>query len=170
MPYQEKTLTLHIKKKIYLKVNNWFDHRHMIPVLKTFVWLLGLLCATYGFVVCPEESDEHRPILISILSGYGIILFESMVSFVDIAQREDDRVFKASVFWILAVIVFHFATTFPFTYVLYVQTTWSDSFFTICTIGLIAYVTFYKWFVEFIDKNLNLWTATFKVRTVCSKM
>lgn len=151
-------------------MNKWLDCRYMIPVLKTFVWFLGLLCATYGFVISPKACNEHFTILVSILSGYGIILFESIVSFVDIAQRENDKVFKASVFWILAIIVFHFATTFPLTYMLYVQNSLSDCAFTGCVIGLVVYVALYKWFVEFIDKNLNIWTAAFKVRTVCSKM
>lgn len=146
------------------------DNRYMIPVLKTFVWLIGLLCATYGFVINPEDCNENRKVLISILSAYGIILFESMVSFVDIAQRENDKVFKASIFWILAIIILHFATTFPFTYMLYTQTCLSNSTFTGCIIGLIVYVALYKWFVEFIDKNLNLWTVALKVRTVRSKI
>jgi len=151
-------------------MDKWFDHRYMIPFLKAFVWVLGLLCATYGFVIASKESNEHFNIVVSILSGYGIILFESLVSFIDIARREDNRVFKASVFLIFAVIILHFATTFPFTFMLYNKTDLCDPLFTSCVVGLVIYVAGYKWFVEYIEKNLDIWTAIFKVRSVSSQM
>lgn len=146
------------------------DHRYMIPILKAFVWVLGLLCATYGFVVDANENNEHFNVIVSILSGYGIILFESLVSFIDIARRENNRVFKASVFLIFAVIIFHFATTFPVSFMLYNKVHLCNCLFTVCIVGLVIYVAVYKWFVEYIDKNLDLWTTMFKVRSVRSRI
>lgn len=151
-------------------MDKFLDHKNMIPLLKAFVWVLGLLCATYGLVVAPKPSNEHFSVIVSILSGYGIILLDSFVSFIDIAKREDNRVFKASIFLIFAVIVFHFATTFPLTFMLYNKTDLCNPLFTAYIAGTIIYVALYKWFVEYIDKHLDFWTAIFKVRSVSSKM
>lgn len=149
---------------------NRLNHNNLIPILRTLVWLIGLLCATFGLVMPVDNSSSQLSILIPIISGYGIILFESFVSFVDIAIREDDRVFKASVFAIIAVVVFHFSTTFPFTYMLYRYRDMNDILFTVLIFGLIVYISIYKWFVEYVDKNIDLWTAVYKVRTVSSKI
>lgn len=149
---------------------NKLNHNNLIPILRTLVWLIGLLCGTFGLVMPIDNLNSQLSILIPIISGYGIILFESFVSFIDIALREDDRVFKASVFAIMAVVIFHFSTTFPLTYMLYRYRVMNDILFTVLIFGLIGYISLYKWFVEYVDKNIDLWTAVYKVRTVNSKI